>query len=153
MSDEQLARWISEHPTLIEMIKNNPRVETYLRTHKPSENGAYRRVKEEEWNQVVDQLKELGEGVIFTSEPLNLRRVRLVDWEKVLTQLDAAAAEGSTEWGLVGVFDQSIRTHIRQGRYKHIDPTKYEVTTRLSPGEKRSRAMLYMRRKVANENT
>jgi len=93
-------------------------------------------------------------GVNFTSKHMNLRRIRLVDWEKVLTQLDEASLSGSTEWGLVGTFDQSVRTHIRQGRYKSIDPSKYEVTTRLSPGEKRSRALLYMRRKPAvNENT
>lgn len=84
--------------------------------------------------------------VEFTSENLQPRRVRLVDWAAVLKQLDQAAVDNPGDWGIIGVFDQSLRTHIRQGRYKHIDPTKYQVTTRKAPGEKRSRAVLLMRR-------
>ncbi len=91
-------------------------------------------------------------GVTFTSEELQPRRVRLVDWEAVLKQLDQAAIESPGDWGRIGVFDQSLRTHIRQGRYKHIDPTKYDVTTRRAPGEKRSRAILFMRRKPETIN-
>lgn len=86
-------------------------------------------------------------SVTFTKEPLTARRIRLVDWESVLKQLDEAAVTNPGEWGKIGVFDQSIRTHIRKGRYKHIDPALYEVTTRKAPGESRSRAIILMRRK------
>lgn len=90
--------------------------------------------------------------VTFTSEDLEPRRVRLVDWNAVLKQLDQAAIDNPGEWGEIGIFDQSLRTHIRQGRYKHIDPDKYEVTTRKAPEEKRSRALLFMRRKPEKLN-
>lgn len=92
--------------------------------------------------------------VNFTAEVMQPRRVRLVDWAAVLKQLDQAAIDNpeGEEWGRIGVFDQSLRTHIRQGRYAHIDPTKYEVTTRRAPGEKRSRAILFMRRKPGTMN-
>lgn len=90
--------------------------------------------------------------VRFTAEVLQPRRVRLVDWAAVLKQLDQAAIDTPGDWGEIGVFDQSLRTHIRQGRYAHIDPTKYEVTTRRAPGEKRSRAILFMRRRPETLN-
>jgi hypothetical protein len=71
-------------------------------------------------------------------------RVRKVNWVKVLSLLD----EKPGEWHLIGEFDQSLRTHIRQGRYKYIDPSKYEVVTRRLEGERTTRATLYMRRIV-----
>lgn len=72
-------------------------------------------------------------------------RVRKVNWLKVLSLLD----EKPGEWHLIGEFDQSLRTHIRHGRYKYIDPTKYEVVTRRVVGkEHTTRASIYMRRIV-----
>ena len=100
----------------------------------------------------MERHSEAVTEVTFTSEPMQARRVRLVDWAAVLKQLDQAAIDTPGDWGIIGVFDQSLRTHIRQGRYRHIDPTKYEVTTRRAPGEKRSRAVLLMRRKPETLN-
>jgi hypothetical protein len=88
--------------------------------------------------------------ITFTSDTLQPRRVRLVDWHKVLKQLDEASINNPGDWGLVGEFDQSLRTHIRQGRYKYIDPAVYEVTTRRAAGKQRSRALLYMRKKPSS---
>lgn len=71
------------------------------------------------------------------------RRVRLVDWAAVLSILD----EKPGVWHLIGEFDQSLRTHINQGRYKNIDPALYTAKTAKARGDSRSRAMLYMMRK------
>lgn len=70
-------------------------------------------------------------------------RVRKVNWVKVLTILDATPGE----WHLIGEFDQSVRTHIKQGRYGHIDPALYEATTAKIEGKPRRRANLYLKRK------
>lgn len=78
-------------------------------------------------------------------------RVRLVDWHEVMRKLDEAAITRPGDWGAVVECDQSVRTHIRAGRYKHIDPNKYEVTTKRVEGDKPNRAILYMRKKVTNE--
>jgi hypothetical protein len=70
-------------------------------------------------------------------------RVRKVDWIKVLAILDAKPGE----FHLIGEFDQSLRTKIREGRYSYIDPSLYEVVTRRIPDKPRTRADLYMRRR------
>ena len=78
-------------------------------------------------------------------------RVRLVDWAKVLAALDVLGEEKPGKWGLVGEFDQSVRSNIRRGAYSRIDPDKYEVTTEKVPsGMNRNRALLYMRRRVVS---
>ena len=74
----------------------------------------------------------------------HITRVRLVDWVKVLVSVDALP-QGT--WGLIGEFDQSLRSNIRRGSYKSIDPALYEVRTERIEGKPRSRAWLYMRRK------
>lgn len=67
-------------------------------------------------------------------------RVRKVDWRKVL---DLCETHESVH---IGVMDQSVRTHVRNGRYKYIDPRKYEVWTERVPGS-RTQAHIYMRKK------
>lgn len=70
-------------------------------------------------------------------------RFRLIDWKKVLETLDEL--EPGTPV-IVGEVDQSIRTHIKNGRYKAIDPSRYDVWTTSVNGS-RNRAILYIQRK------
>lgn len=67
-------------------------------------------------------------------------RVRKVDWREVVTQLDQLPAGTAV---LVATLDQSVRTHIKNGRYSYIDPDKYEVWTELVEGS-RTQANIYM---------
>jgi hypothetical protein len=69
-------------------------------------------------------------------------RVRLVNWTKILAILDANPGV----WHLVGEFNQSVRTHINQGRYSNIDPNLYLAKTSKTP-DSRQRGNLYMMRK------
>jgi len=80
------------------------------------------------------------------------RRIRKIDWLKILDICDRAAEEEPGKWAKVGVLDRSVRTHIASGRYSYIDPTKYEVTTRKNdePGASKSSGYLFMRRRVEN---
>lgn len=71
------------------------------------------------------------------------RRLREIDWDAVLTELDRHPAGTPV---LVAELDQSVRTHIKQGRYKHINPALYDVWTVGIPGS-RTRALIYMARK------
>lgn len=68
-------------------------------------------------------------------------RVRKIDWLKVLEQCDT---HGSV---FVGVVDQSMRTHIRKGRFSYIDPAKYDVWTESHEGS-RTQARLYMSKRA-----
>lgn len=81
---------------------------------------------------------------VTPAEPPN-RRIRLVNWGKVLAILDANPGT----WHLIGEFNQSLRTHINQGRYPHIDPTLYLAKTGKADGKDRKRGNLYMMRKPA----
>ena len=69
--------------------------------------------------------------------------VRKFDWRLVVSQLDSLPA-GTTV--LVGVMDQSIRTHIKNGRISYIDPSAYEVWTETFKGS-RTKARLFMRKR------
>lgn len=69
-------------------------------------------------------------------------RLRNIDWKKVIALADAEPGKAQ----YVGVMDQSMRTHIKKGRFSYIDPAKYEVWTRRD-GEARNRARLYILRK------
>ena len=82
--------------------------------------------------------------VVTPSDPTKTMdiRVRNVNWRKILSILD----ETPGQWFLIGELDQSVRTHIRKGRYKYIDPTKYECVTRRIEGGKSYRANIHMRR-------
>jgi hypothetical protein len=71
-------------------------------------------------------------------------RIRETDWLSVIRYLD----DNPEEIAFIGVMDQSIRTHIRKGRFKYIDPSKYEVWTESFDGS-RTRAKVYMRKKAA----
>jgi len=70
-------------------------------------------------------------------------RLRTIDWERVLTELDRHPAGTPV---LVAELDQSIRTHIKQGRYPQINPALYDVWTVGISGS-RTRAKIYMARK------
>jgi hypothetical protein len=70
-------------------------------------------------------------------------RVKNVDWQRVITEVDALP-EGKSV--VIKDVDQSMRTHIRKGRFSYIDPSLYEVWTERIPGS-RTRANLFMRRK------
>ncbi len=70
-------------------------------------------------------------------------RVKNVDWQRVITEVDALP-EGKSV--VINDVDQSMRTHIRKGRFSYIDPSLYEVWTERIPGS-RTRANLFMRRK------
>ena len=70
-------------------------------------------------------------------------RIRLVNWIKVLSILDANPGV----WHFIGEFNQSVRTHINQGRYPNIDPALYVAKTSKVEGHDRRRGNLYMMRK------
>ena len=71
------------------------------------------------------------------------RRVRKVDWAKVLKILD----ENPGTMHLIGEFNQSVRSHINQGRYPYIDPSLYFAVTEKVVDAPRTRGLLYMMRK------
>lgn len=68
-------------------------------------------------------------------------RVRKVDWRRVLDELARRPAGTPV---LVAELDQSVRTHIKKGRYAYIDPAKYDVW---SIGTTGTRALIYMSRR------
>ena len=70
------------------------------------------------------------------------RAPRLTDWRKVIDLLDANPGADFC----VGVMDQSMRTHIRKGRFSYIDPAAYDVWT-VGTGEG-TKARLFMRRRI-----
>jgi hypothetical protein len=93
-----------------------------------------------------------GEGMAGHSEPIadvtpqdppsGDVRVRKVDWAKVLVTLDSNPGV----WHLIGEFNQSIRTHINQGRYRNVDPALYLAKTGKADSSRRTRANLFMQR-------
>lgn len=70
-------------------------------------------------------------------------RVKHIDWQRVIAEVDALS---DGECVMIADVDQSMRTHIRKGRFAYIDPSKYEVWTEGIDGS-RTRANLFMRRK------
>lgn len=70
-------------------------------------------------------------------------RVRKIDWRRVISELDAMPPETQA---FIGVVDQSVRTHIKKGRYSYIDPSRYDVWTEAVPGS-RTQARLFMQRR------
>ncbi len=71
-------------------------------------------------------------------------RVRRVDWAKVLVTLD----QNPGVWHLIGEFDQSVRTHINQGRYTSVDPLLYLAKTGTIRGNASNRTNLFMQRRL-----
>lgn len=53
------------------------------------------------------------------------RKRRNVDWLKVRDMVDSLPGQDV----YVGIMDQSMRTHIRNGRIAYIDPSRYDVWT------------------------
>lgn len=70
-------------------------------------------------------------------------RVKDIDWQRVIAEVDALP---DGKCAVVTDVDQSMRTHIRKGRFAYIDPSLYEVWTKGIAGS-RTRADLYIRRK------
>ncbi len=71
------------------------------------------------------------------------RRIRNIDWGFVLNQLDQQPPGTAV---LVGELDQSVRTHINQGRYAYIDPRKYKAYTKSVQGSA-TRAQIFLQRR------
>lgn len=82
---------------------------------------------------------------VIAQDPPLASRVRKVNWQLVLEILDANPGV----WHLIGEFDQSVRTHINQGRYSHIDPALYVAKTGKTGDKRRTRANLYLQRIAA----
>ena len=70
-------------------------------------------------------------------------RVRKVDWRRVAALLDEQPIGTPV---LVAELDQSVRTHIKEGRYEAINPDKYDVWTEAVDGS-RTLARIYMARR------
>lgn len=70
-------------------------------------------------------------------------RVRKIDWQRVISELETLPPETQA---FIGVVDQSVRTHIKKGRYSYIDPSRYDVWTEGIPGS-RTQARLFMQRR------
>lgn len=68
-------------------------------------------------------------------------RVRLIDWLKVQAILSDMPPQQPV---LVGEVDQSVRTHLRKGRVKYINPDLYDIWTVHVDGKHKNRAHLYM---------
>lgn len=81
---------------------------------------------------------------VIADPPESNRRVRKVNWIKVLEIVDQSPGK----WHLIGEFDQSVRTHIKQGRYSYIDPAKYDACTGKIDGKGRQRANLFLMRRA-----
>lgn len=75
------------------------------------------------------------------------RRVKNIDWLKARQIADSMPGEAV----YIGIVDQSMRTHIRKGRFSYINPNDYDVWTRLAGDRSQHRAHLFMRRKCEQE--
>jgi hypothetical protein len=70
------------------------------------------------------------------------RRIRVIDWLRATQIADKSPGQDF----LVGIADQSVRTHLRQGRYEYIDPDKYDCWTEAIEGS-RTQARIFIRRR------
>lgn len=71
-------------------------------------------------------------------------RVKDIDWQRVIAEVDALP---DGKCAVVTDVDQSMRTHIRKGRFAYIDPSKYDVWTQKRPNS-RTRADLFIKRRT-----
>jgi hypothetical protein len=69
--------------------------------------------------------------------------VRDVDWNEVVAILDSTPVGQPV---LVAELDQSVRTHLRNGRVVGVDPDLYDIWTEAIDGS-RTRARIFMARK------
>jgi hypothetical protein len=76
----------------------------------------------------------------FDPAPEIRSRVKKTDWRKVIEEVSA----NPEEVFYIGLMDQSIRTHIKNGRIKYLDPALFNVWTEKWNG---NQARLYMQRK------
>lgn len=67
-------------------------------------------------------------------------RIKKTDWRRVIEEVTA----NPEQVFYIGVMDQSIRTHIKNGRIKYLDPALFDVWTQKEHG---NQARLYMQRK------
>jgi|TARA_R110000822_G_scaffold31579_2_gene91314 hypothetical protein len=81
----------------------------------------------------VELLKENSEPIV---------RVRKVDWKKVIRELDALPLNTTV---YVGVLDQSMRTHLKKGRMKYLNPDLYDIWTENKNKYGGNKADLFMR--------
>lgn len=58
MTEDQLARWLSEYPNLIGLVERNPKIRQYLSSRKPRQDYLINRVDEDTWNDIVSQLQK-----------------------------------------------------------------------------------------------
>lgn len=70
-------------------------------------------------------------------------RVRKVNWQRVADLLDNQPIGKPV---LVAELDQSVRTHLKEGRYEAINPEKYDVWTEAVEGS-RTKARIFMARR------
>lgn len=70
-------------------------------------------------------------------------RGRGLDWEWIAEQVRAHYPS----WCEVGIFNPSVGTQIRKGRYKWVKPEEFEVATRRTDDEpiQRNRSRLFLR--------
>ena len=66
---------------------------------------------------------------------------RGLDWEWVAQQV----RDNAPNWCEVGVFNPSVATHIRKGKYRWVKPEEFEIATRKIPTEERTRSRLFLR--------
>ena len=58
MTEDQLARWLSEYPNLIGVVERNPKIREYLSTRKPRHDYLINRVDEDTWSDIVSRLQK-----------------------------------------------------------------------------------------------
>lgn len=58
MTEDQLARWLSEYPNLIGLVERNPKIRDYLSSRRPKQDQVISRVDEDTWNDIVKQLEK-----------------------------------------------------------------------------------------------
>jgi len=58
MTEDQLARWLSEYPNLIGLVERNPKIRAYLSSRRPKRDYLINRVDEDTWNDIVKQLQK-----------------------------------------------------------------------------------------------
>lgn len=58
MTEDQLARWLSEYPNLIGLVERNPKMRDYLSSRRPKQDQVISRVDEDTWNDIVTQLRK-----------------------------------------------------------------------------------------------
>lgn len=58
MTEDQLARWLSEYPNLIGLVERNPKMRDYLSSRRPKQDQVISRVDEDTWNDIVTQLQK-----------------------------------------------------------------------------------------------